>query len=458
MKSKLSATEGLPVLNQVVPVAALVAHPQNYKGHPASQVERLRLSLRKFGQVRSIVVQAQADGERYTIVAGHGVVQAAQAEDYETLRADVLPATWPPERVKAYLVADNELGLLAENDEAQLAALIAEAQAFDGELLGAMGYDEAEFQALLASVAGDAKATQDDPGAQIDKAEELQAKWNVQPGDLWQLGAHRLICGDCRQPETWARLLDGGKANGVFTSPPYAEQRKEQYGGTPASEYVAWWEEVQANVKANLAPDGSFFVNIKPHCEDGERVLYVFDLVLAMRRQWGWRYVDELCWTNRGFPGEPQDRFQNVFEPIYHFSDGKIKFRPKAVWHQSDSIPVHKAGQNFRQSNRGNGFESPETEKGMAYPRNVLDIPNGIGGDSRHAAAFPVALPDFFVRAYSDAGDVWADPFCGSGTTIVAAHNNKRRGMGIEMLQKYCAVILERVSGLGIEPVLVQDG
>ena len=72
-----------------------------------------------------------------------------------------------------------------------------------------------------------------------------------------------------------------------------------------------------------------------------------------------------------------------------------------------------------------------------------------------HAAAFPVALPDFFVRAYSDAGDVWLDPFCGSGTTIVAAHNNKRQGFGIEMLPKYCAVILERVSGLGITPALV---
>jgi site-specific DNA-methyltransferase (adenine-specific)/site-specific DNA-methyltransferase (cytosine-N4-specific) len=298
----------------------------------------------------------------------------------------------------------------------------------------------------------------EDPGAQVDKAEELQAKWHVQPGDLWAMGDHRLLCGDCREPASWVRLLAGVKANGVFTSPPYAEQRKEQYGGTPAAEYVAWWEAVQANVKAHLAPDGSFFVNIKPHCADGERVLYVFDLVLAMKREWGWRFVDELCWTNRGFPGEPQDRFQNAFEPVYHFSDGKIKFRPKAVWHSSDSVPVHKAGQNFRQSNRGNGFESPDVESGMAYPRNVLDIPNGNGGDSRHAAAFPVALPDFFVRAYSDAGDVWLDPFCGSGTTIVAAHNNKRRGFGIEMLPKYCAVILERISGLGITPALLSNG
>jgi site-specific DNA-methyltransferase (adenine-specific)/site-specific DNA-methyltransferase (cytosine-N4-specific) len=295
----------------------------------------------------------------------------------------------------------------------------------------------------------------EDPGAQLDKAEELQAKWNVQPGDLWGMGDHRLLCGDCREPASWTRLLSGVKANGVFTSPPYAEQRKEQYGGTPAAEYVAWWEAVQANVKAHLAPDGSFFVNIKPHCADGERVLYVFDLVLAMKREWGWRFVDELCWKNQGMPGLYGDRLKNQFEPVYHFSDGKCKTRFESVSFQSDNVPTKSRGSNSSMQ----GVADPFTERGegRAFPGNVIDVSSASGGDYTlgHAAAFPVALPDFFVRAYSDAGDVWLDPFCGSGTTIVAAHNNKRRGMGIEMLPKYCAVILERVSGLGITPVLV---
>ena len=82
-------------------------------------------------------------------------------------------------------------------------------------------------------------------------------------------------------------------------------------------------------------------------------------------------------------------------------------------------------------------------------PRNVLEVATSAEVD--HAAAFPVALPDFFIRAYSDEGDTWLDPFCGSGTTIVAAENNKRRGLGIEMLPKYCAVILERMAIPGIE-------
>jgi site-specific DNA-methyltransferase (adenine-specific) len=308
--------------------------------------------------------------------------------------------------------------------------------------------------------ADEQKAAQEDPGAQVDKAEELQAKWQVKPGDLWKLGAHRLICGDCREPATWERLLGGVKANGVFTSPPYAEQRKEQYGGTPAGEYVAWWEAVQANARANLAPDGSFFVNIKPHCEDGERVLYVFDLVLAMKRQWGWRFVDEFCWKRNSVPGGWENRFKNAFEPIYHFCvASKIKFRASTVSEPTEAAfsysPDNPKSKTGFFSNRGR----PDLAKpGMAYPDNVLEIGAETRETETHAAPFPVALPDFFVRAYSDAGDVWVDPFCGSGTTIIAAHNNKRVGMGIEMLEKYCAVILQRYFDMtGQTPVLVGD-
>jgi site-specific DNA-methyltransferase (adenine-specific) len=431
---------------------------RNANKHTARGIGALEKSIQSDGWIGAMTTAA--DGE---MIAGSARIEtAAQVFGVEAepiviesdgsrpivvVRTDIPKADDP--RAQRLALADNRVQQL---DLAWDVEVIAD---MTPDVLGELWTAE-ELSELGQQWADEHKAAQADPGAQLDKAEELQAVWNVKPGDLWQLGAHRLICGDCREPATWVRLLGGIKANGVFTSPPYAEQRKEQYGGTPASEYVVWWEAVQANVRANLAPDGSFFVNIKPHCEDGERVLYVFDLVLAMKRQWEWRYVDELCWTNRGFPGEPQDRFQNAFEPVYHFSNGKIKFRPKAVWHSSDSIPVHKTGQNFRQSNRGNGFESPETESGMAYPRNVLDIPNGSGGDSRHAAAFPVTLPDFFVRAYSDAGDVWVDPFCGSGTTIIAAHNNKRRGMGIEILEKYCAVILQRWADMtGKTPTIV---
>lgn len=290
----------------------------------------------------------------------------------------------------------------------------------------------------------------------VDKAEELQAKWQVQPGQIWQMGDHFIICGDCREPETWQRLLDAAgvdRVNGVFTSPPYAEQRKQQYGGVPTDEYVEWWGAVQTNVRAALAKDGSFFVNIKPHCEDGQRVLYVFDLVLAMVRQWGWWFIDELCWKHPGFPLKPHDRFSNAFEPIYQFSTGDFKFFPDRVKHATDRAFSYKSGLEFKQTAR-QGYRDIDIDSGLAYPRNVIEVNFDGNNSSIHAAAFPVALPTFFIRAYSDEGDSWLDPFLGSGTTIVACENEKRIGLGIERLPKYCAVILERLETMGIEPRL----
>ena len=137
---------------QVVSLESLVAHPENYNRHPPEQIGKIRQSLRAHGQVRSVVVQDNGDGETYTITAGHGVVRAAQLEGWEEIRAEVIPAGWPPEKVKAYLVADNELGRQSTPDNVQLASLLEEVRAFDETLLMAAGYTEEEFHGLLEEI------------------------------------------------------------------------------------------------------------------------------------------------------------------------------------------------------------------------------------------------------------------------------------------------------------------
>lgn len=107
---------------------------------------------------------------------------------------------------------------------------------------------------------------------------------------------HKLLCGDSRKPEDVARLFDGAKANIAITSPPYASQRKydESSGFRPIhpDAYVEWFKAVADAVASVLAPDGSYFLNVKEHVDDGERSLYVMDLVLAHKRLWNWRYRD----------------------------------------------------------------------------------------------------------------------------------------------------------------------
>lgn len=95
------------------------------------------------------------------------------------------------------------------------------------------------------------------------------------------------------------KVLDGAKINVAITSPPYASQRKydESSGFKPIrpNEYVEWYRPIAENIKANLTKDGSYFCNIKEHCDDGQRDLYVKDLTIAHVREWGWMFVDEFC-------------------------------------------------------------------------------------------------------------------------------------------------------------------
>lgn len=146
--------EGVEIRNRSVRVSALRPHPRNYKRHPQEQVMRLVTSLRRFGQVRSIVVQEGSPGH-YLIVAGHGLVEAARQERFKELRADVLPATWSEEQVVGYLAADNLHGLGGEDDLVELAQILEEQRA-SGFDLAALGTSADELNALLARLADDA--------------------------------------------------------------------------------------------------------------------------------------------------------------------------------------------------------------------------------------------------------------------------------------------------------------
>ena len=217
-----------------------------------------------------------------------------------------------------------------------------------------------------------------------------------------------------------------------------------------------------------LADDGSYFLNIKEHADEGERNLYVKDLVIAHRRQWAWRFVDEFCWrkTDNGVPGGWDNRFKNAWEPVFHFCrQQQIKFRPKRVGHESEdcfdycpSNPksnVRKwiAGhwprgaaadggknQNAWQRSRNSLSDSDGRFAGVARPSNVVEVKSE-SSQGTHSAPFPRALVEFFLLAFSDEGDVVFDPFMGSGTTIAAAALLDRVGYGCELSPAYCDVI-----------------
>ena len=317
-------------------------------------------------------------------------------------------------------------------------------------------FSEMEMATLIAQqVVADAtgNASRDDTPA-IDPTDELVEKFGASAGQLWRVGNHRVLCGDCRNIDDVTRLMDGKKAQIAFTSPPYAQQRVTDYGGVSKDAYVDWFESVQACTDFALSKHGSFFVNIKAHSHEGERVLYVFDLVLAMKRRWGWHFIDEFSWNRQTAPGAWSFRFRNGFEPIYHFCKGtKSKFFPKRVGRLSSDVPISakNTGGAVPYSGTGTYYNIPATEgEGIAQPDNVLTV-NGVERDVEHSAMFPVGLPEFFIQAFTDKADIVYEPFLGSGTSLLACDAQERICYGMEILPKYLAVILQRAESHGLE-------
>lgn len=420
-----------------VKIDTLTLDPANVRKHSEKNLSTIRASLQRFGQQKPIVVNK--DG---VVVAGNGTLTAAIAMGWKSI--GVVETTLQGAEATAYAIADNRTAELAEWDDDALAEQLAALQNDESIDHLAAGFTDAEIEKLV---------DQAHLGGEVveDEVPEPPADPVTKPGDLWLLGEHRLLCGDCRSDSDADRLIGSAEINVAFTSPPYASQRKydEESGfkPIPPDGYVEWFEAVQANVKRHLAEDGSWFVNIKPHAEGLSTHLYVIDLVSAHVRKWGWHFATEFCWERAGIPQQVVRRFKNQFEPIYQFALNDWKMRPESVRHESVGVPKAKgkgAGDTNAAKRQGHvsAVEGNEVLPGLAYPGNRL--PRFKSEAIGHSAAFPVGLPSFFIAAYSDEGDMIFEPFCGSGSTLIAAEQLGRKCYGIEISPAYCDIIVNR--------------
>ena len=243
--------------------------------------------------------------------------------------------------------------------------------------------------------------------------------------------------------------------NLVVTSPPYADQRAGNYGGIHPDDYVAWFLPRAQAIQDCLTEDGSFVLNIKEKADDGEKHIYVLELIVAMRRELGWRLVDEYCWHKKNcYPGKWPNRFRDAWERLLHFTiSPKFKMRQEAVmipmgeWKEQRLRNLSDTDRTRDESKHENGFgKKIENWVGreLAYPTNVLHFATECG-DKEHPAAFPKAIPDWFIRLFTDEGDTVLDPFAGSGTTLVAALDLRRNAIGIDTEQEYCSLMKKEV-------------
>jgi len=200
-----------------VPTDQLIRYARNARTHSKEQILQLRSSLREFGFINPVLITSD-----YTIIAGHGRVEAAKAEGLAEVPCVFVEHLTEAQK-RAYILADNRLALDAGWDSDLLAIEMAELKdlGFDLELTG---FDIAEIEKLFADDNGDAE----DDDFNLDAA--LEEAPFAKTGDLWHLGRHRLLLGDSTKPEDVARLMDGNKANLVLTDPPYLISYKAKAG------------------------------------------------------------------------------------------------------------------------------------------------------------------------------------------------------------------------------------
>jgi len=240
----------------------------------------------------------------------------------------------------------------------------------------------------------------------------------------------------------------------IVTSPPYADQRKNEYGSIHPDQYVDWFLKRSSVFYEALHPSGSFVLNIKEKAVKGEKHPYVLHLILALRQQ-GWKLIDEYIWHKKNcYPGKWPNRFRDSWERLLHFTKNtKFKMNQESVmvpmgdWASARLQNLSKTDVIRDESNSNSGFGKQVSNwvgRDKAYPTNVLHMATECGYKG-HPATFPVSLPRWFVQLFTDEGDLVLDPFAGSGTTLVASLNLGRNVIAIDTEQKYCALIRERI-------------
>lgn len=371
-----------------------------------------RMTVFKNGEP-TIVEQYDAPDEQGTVAHGF-IVWRGHKFAYRQVRWDA--ATAAEANIAANLGAGEwDWDALSGWDAGDL-----QSWGFDTELLRDWNTGAAALDALLKS---EEEPPADDPGAQIDRAEELREKWGVNTGDLWKLGEHRLVCGDCTDAAVVARVMGGEKAALMVTDPPYGV------------EYDPNWRN-----------------------EAAEKGLISY----AARRVGKVTNDDRVDWSEayRLFTGDVAYTWSPPGDPVIltgqALQGAGFEIRNQIIW-RKPHLPISRGHYSYQHEPCWYGVKKGGTAHwiGGFSASTVWDISLDKNVEGGHSTQKPLECMARPIRNHE--GDVY-DPFLGSGTTMVAAQRLGRRCFGIEIDPGYCAVVLERMSGLGITPELVKHG
>lgn len=426
----MSIHESLVV--EELPTAALNANPRNARTHSKRQLRQITASIREFGFVNPILVD-EAD----QIIAGHGRLAAARQLGLERVPAIRLRHLTDAQK-RALAIADNKLAENAGWDRDLLALELQDLLEMDIDFeVTATGFEMGEIDVLIAGLDGEGEADADDEAPPV----KFDRPAITQPGELWMLGRHRLLCGDALKGQSYARVLDGDQAQLIFSDPPYnllIDGHVRGLGKAKHTEFaMASGEMSEAEFTAFLK---TVFGHLVAHSIDGAIHFVCID----------WRHLYELLTAGRAVYTE----LKNLC--VWNKTNGGMGslYRSK-----HEMIAVFKAG-------RAPHINNIELGRHGRNRANVWDYRgvNAFGGDrdealEMHPTVKPVAMVADAILDCSMRGGIVLDAFVGSGTTLLAAERTGRRARAIELEPHYVDVAIRRFQdATGIDAVDADSG
>lgn len=381
----------------------IAAHPGNWRDHPDAQAEAIAGVMREVGDVGVLLAwHSERNGGKLTLIDGHLRRGISPGHEYHVAITDLTDA-----EADYVLATHDPLAAMAKADAGALDAL-----------LSTVNSSETGVQKMLADLAKasglDYAAQEADAEPQIDKAEELNKKWQVRTGDLWRIGEHRLLCGDSTKAEDVQHVMDGEKVTAVLTDPPYGQNQPGVPNDSPGR-----LQDIVVGALRNIpATDAVCIAFSSPR---------TFTTWLDSSRSAGHRFERMLWLYKAAQMAKPWRGWLLTSEAILVSSLGN------AAWNEVKPY----AHDCYYKSEVSNQLQEGTGWHGSVKPLDVVS--------------------DLLSRITVDGALVY-DPFVGSGTTMVACENLGRKCRAIDISQAYCAVILERMAtafpALAIERML----
>lgn len=420
---------------ETLPLADLVPYARNSRTHSESQVQQIAASIREFGFTAPILID-----EHNGVIAGHGRIRGAQLVGLRDVPCIRLVGLTEAQK-RAYVIADNKLALNAGWDEDLLRSEFQALRQFDFDL-SLLGFDDEELAAVFEPAPPDESK---DPDVAPDPPEKAEAVTQV--GDVWRCGVHRVACGDCRSGEVWDRLMQGRLVDVVWTDPPYNVAYDSKLAGKIKNDDMADAEFLRllldsfAALSSVLKPGGGVYV---AHADtEGLNFRRAF-------RDAGFKLSGCLIWRKDSLVLGRSD-YQWQHEPIlYGWKPGRAH-----RWYggrKQTTIQEIGAGSPFERQEDGT-WAITVGDRTLIVAGDAKLVCETTGSllqcdkprrSAAHPTMKPVALIEKMLRFSARSGDLVADAFGGSGSTLMAAERLGMCARVVELEGRFCDVIVRR--------------